>query len=123
MGFRRNAKGWAVKVVQSVRLPIRLRNFSNVRMHWSKRAAFIKEHRVTAYLMTKREDVPITVRITRFGPKKMDRDGNISSMKGVIDGIADRLKVDDGDERINWQYGQQICHGYSVLVEFLREEE
>lgn len=111
-----------MKVVQSVRLPLRLRNFSNVRMHWAKRASFIKEHRLTAYLMTKREDVPITVRITRFGPRKMDIDGNVSSCKGVIDGIADRLKIDDGDERITWQFSQQVSQGYSVLVEFLRDE-
>lgn len=112
-----------MKVVQSVRLPIRLRSLSNVRMHWAKKAALIKEQRLAAYLMTKREDVPVTVRITRFGPKKMDRDNNISSMKGVIDGIADRLKLDDGDPRIDWKYDQQICRGYSVLVEFLKPEE
>lgn len=111
-----------MKVVQSVRLPLQLRNFANVRMHWAKRASLIKEYRLTAYLMTKREEVPVTVRITRFGPRKMDEDGNVSSMKGVIDGIADRLKLDDGDERISWEYAQQICKGYSVLVEFLRDE-
>lgn len=112
----------AVKVVQSVRLPLRLRSFANLRLHWRKKASIIKEHRLTAYLMTKREDVPVTVRITRCGPRKMDRDNNISAMKGVIDGIADRLKVDDGDERINWEYGQQVAQGYSVLVEFIQDE-
>jgi hypothetical protein len=108
-------------VVQSVRLPIRLHSLQNMRWHWATKAKIIKGHREAAYLACRREDLPITVRVTRYGPRKMDRDNNISSMKGLIDGIAQRLQADDGDERITWIYEQGIAKGYSVTVEFIRE--
>jgi hypothetical protein len=102
----------------TVLLPLRLVSEPNVREHWSKRAKRAKGHR-SAALAVPRSPLPCTVRVTRVGPRAMDRDNNIASMKHVIDGIADRLGVKDNDPRITWDYAQDTGRGkpYAVRIE------
>lgn len=45
----------------------------------------------------------------------MDSDGCVGSFKAIRDGIADALGIDDGSERIRWNYEQ--CPGGEVGVE------
>lgn len=62
---------------------------------------------------------PCTVRLTRVGPKRLDADNLAGSFKHVQDEIARQLGVDDGDERIKWEY-EQVAVGkrvYQVRVE------
>jgi hypothetical protein len=47
------------------------------------------------------------ITLTRIAPRKLDTDNLVSACKGVRDGIADTLGVDDGDERITWKYAQR----------------
>jgi len=50
--------------------------------------------------------VPCTVRLTRIGPKSLDADNLAGSFKHVQDAIAKLIGIDDGDERIKWEYAQ-----------------
>ncbi len=52
--------------------------------------------------------VRLVITVTRIGPRKMDRDNNIASLKASIDGIADAIGIDDGNERITWVYAQEV---------------
>jgi len=51
-----------------------------------------------------------------FSGRRMDSDGLAISFKGVRDGLAVAMGIDDGDERIEWQYDQQIGKEYSVSI-------
>lgn len=85
---------------------------ANVRCHWATRARRAKHQRRAAY-WTAREAIqglkiapPIRVDITRVGVRFLDSDNLAGACKGVRDGIADALRIDDGDERIQWTYAQ-----------------
>lgn len=54
--------------------------------------------------------------LTRVGPKKLDSDGVVSSLKAVRDGIADALGVNDGDSTIRWTC-EQARGIYAVKVQ------
>jgi hypothetical protein len=51
--------------------------------------------------------VPAVVSLVRVSAGKMDDDGLAASCKGVRDGIADALGVDDGGRFIRFLYGQR----------------
>lgn len=51
---------------------------------------------------------PLTVTITRVGPRKLDDDNLQSACKYVRDEIANVIGVDDGNDRFyTWQYRQR----------------
>ena len=50
---------------------------------------------------------PCVITITRIGPRKLDSDNLAGSAKHVRDGVADWLGIDDGDERLTWEYAQR----------------
>lgn len=49
----------------------------------------------------------ISIVITRIGPRALDKDNAYRSAKAVTDGIADALKIDDGDDRLHWKVHQK----------------
>lgn len=118
-----------------VRLPIRTRNPLNGQMGNSRLAAIIRsraraEHRdVTRLLVANAlrwHDVapkpPFVVTLTRLSCGRMDDDGLAASMKGVRDGIASALGIDDGDTaRLRFRYAQrrgpQRVHQVECLIE------
>jgi hypothetical protein len=105
--------------VFSVSLPIRLVNVANAREHWRERRERAKAHRdIAAQALPKHllPKLPVTVTITRFGPKFMDSDGNVISAKSLRDGIASQYCVDDSSHLIEWKYGQEKGE-YGVRVE------
>jgi hypothetical protein len=103
-------------------LPIRTYNTANCRWHWAKRAKYAKQCRTHAFLATRCNGISkppsgaFAVRLVRIGKRRMDSDGLAISFKGVRDGIAAAMGIDDGDPRIEWQYGQEIGKEYSVQI-------
>lgn len=102
-----------------VSLPIRTVNTSNVREHWATRAKRAKSHRSSACMAVRVLAVArgmwahlagggrLQVRLTRVGPRELDDDGNVTSLKAVKDGVADALGLkSDKDPRIDWIYNQ-----------------
>ena len=102
-------------------LPLRTVSEANRRGHWSKHHKRHQEHRFLAAHMLQQKmplpSLPATVRMIRHGPRKLDTDNLASSMKHIRDGIADAYEVDDADERYSWQYDQEMCKEYKVVVE------
>jgi len=108
-----------VKVAFS--LPLRTVSETNAREHWAARAKRAKEQRgiacsFTAFAFEHWGNIPLTITLTRIGPRKLDSDNLAASLKHVRDGIADALGMDDGDERLTWAYAQEKGKEYSVRV-------
>jgi hypothetical protein len=104
----------------SVMIPLRTISAPNAREHWAKKAKRVKAERQAAYLMAPRGvQAPCEIKITRIAPRMMDGDNLQGAMKGVRDGIADRIGIDDGDNRLTWVYGQRKgkTKEYAVFIE------
>ena len=120
-----NAPASVVQSVLVVELPLRTVSEANVRDGWRARAKRMQEHRAVARMrlhgegwgdcrlctiLTRNGDgtgVPrLRVTLTRIGPKRLDDDNVRGALKGVRDGVADALGIDDADPRVTWRYEQ-----------------
>lgn len=88
-------------------------SLANQREHWRTRAKRAKEERWNAAMSFKsavgrwRPNLPAAVTMTRVSPGKLDDDNLRGALKSIRDGIADVLKVDDGNELVNYHYLQE----------------
>jgi len=75
----------------------------------------------TAHALCPAAAVPCVVTMTRHSAGTLDDDNLRSALKGVRDGIADRLGVDDASPAVEWKYEQAACkrgtYGVSVQIE------
>jgi hypothetical protein len=106
-------------------VPVRAVAEVNAREHWSARQKRAKDHRRVTVICARsasltRPALPLVVTLTRLAPRAMDSDNAVGACKHVRDGVADWLGVDDGDERIEWAYGQERSPHYAVRVEITR---
>lgn len=104
----------------SVTIPIRTVSGMNVREHWGKKARRVRSEREAACLIFPYGvKLPCVVTFTRIAPRELDGDNLQSSMKGIRDGVADKLGIDDRDARVVWRYQQRYGKPkeYAVLVE------
>ena len=104
-------------------IPIKAVSVANLRLHWAVKAKLAKAHRSAskaglASVAPVAPSLPLTVILTRLGPRTMDTDNLASSLKAVRDGVADWLGVDDGHPSLDWQYRQRKG-GYAVEVEVI----
>lgn len=96
---------------------------TNMRGHWSKTYRRRSTQRLAAHQRMKlchRPRLPASVLLTRVAPRKLDDDNLRGALKAVRDGVADWLGIDDGDERVSWEYAQEKDKRpryYSVKVE------
>jgi hypothetical protein len=98
-----------------VRLGLRIESVANKREHWSKKAARAKLHRSCAAASLYGTCIrgwlpvtpPVTITLTRVAPRKLDSDNLASGFKATRDGVAQWLRIDDGDERLTWVYAQR----------------
>lgn len=107
----------------SFELPLRADRNQNARGHWAidhkKRKA---EKAAVAYRLHPRHLQPLlVVRLTRIAPRLMDEgDGLAGALKGVRDGVAARLGIDDGSPLVSWEYRQEQgdpkTHGVRVEI-------
>jgi hypothetical protein len=119
-----------------VELPVRTRNPNNGQTGNSKLAAIIRGNAkakvraatfmVVAAALKRRgfkgpDLAPWLVRITRVSTGRLDpHDGLGAALKGCIDGAAEALGIDDGDEgRIRFQLEQRRGKRGQHLVEIL----
>lgn len=98
-------------------IPIRTVSALNRREHWAKRAKRVKVERLAGYISTPHVPVPCIVTMTRQGPRSLDDDNLRGALKGIRDGIAQRIGLDDADPKIEWRYGQVKARDYAVLIE------
>lgn len=102
-----------------ITLPLRTVSTANKREHWSKRAKRAKQERMVAKLKTPAGlQTPLTVKLTRFGPRTLDDDNLAISFKAIRDGIADKCNCDDGNAGLSFQYAQEKSKDYAIRIEF-----
>lgn len=95
----------------------------NARIHWTKLAKQKKQYReACAWTAKSQGATPINaarlhLTLTFYSPtkRKYDLDNALASMKSGLDGVADVLRVDDGDWSLTIQKGEGI--GGFVRVE------
>jgi hypothetical protein len=105
-------------------LPVRTKNSQNFPTGNTRLAAIIRtqeraRHRGCALLLTRAammrlrvsaaDLVPCVVTLTRLSAGTMDDDGLAGSCKGLRDGIAEALGIDDGSSAVKWNYAQAKC--------------
>lgn len=110
--------------------PIKTVSEANGREHWAVKNAR-KLNQQTAVMVWmgnalkgRQIALPCVVKITRIGPRKLDSDNLLSSMKGIRDEIARILKVDDGDEsKVRFDYDQMPVgiRDYGVKVKIVSD--
>lgn len=89
-----------------------LPSLANQREHWRARSKRLAMHKELAFTECRKRGAkdglfPYCVRLVRCGPRKLDSDNLQGAFKAIRDGIAKAFGVDDGDEQIEWLYGQQ----------------
>jgi hypothetical protein len=98
--------------------PMKLPSCANLREHWGKRAARAASHKKVGCIKTIAARMVFTpwptggvwcVHLRRHGVRLLDSDNLASAFKGIRDGVAVALDIDDGDPRIEWLYGQDKC--------------
>lgn len=101
----------------SALLPMALPSCANLREHWAVRAKRVKGQRLAATFALRamvgdvraelQAGARLVVTLTRVAPRQLDDDNLASAFKGVRDGVADVLGIDDRDTRVAWRYEQE----------------
>jgi hypothetical protein len=96
----------------TIALPLRVFSEMNARTHWSVRHRRLSAHRALVRMRLAAErawppSFPVEVTLTRIAPSELDGDNLQSGCKGLRDGIADALGVDDRHPGIAWRYAQR----------------
>jgi hypothetical protein len=92
----------------STTLPLKTVGGLNAREHFMARSRRVKaERQAAAWVTPAGYGLPCVVRLTRLSSGTLDGDNLLGALKGVRDGIADKLGVKDNDPRIQWQYAQE----------------
>lgn len=111
-------------------LPLLTVSEANMREHWAVKAKRKKQHTQVAAMLTRsafsgvvgKPPLPLCITLTRHGKRRLDPDNLAGSFKGIQDGIAKALGVDDGDERLTWVYDQRKgCVDLGVRVSIERK--
>lgn len=91
-------------------LPLEIPSVANLREHWAAKAERVKAQRKAAMLKCPKWTAGpvLVVTLTRVAPRELDSDNLASAMKGIRDGIAARLGVDDGSKLVEWRYAQEV---------------
>ncbi len=84
---------------------------ANSHTHWRLRQKRAKDQRSAAKRALgpdiKGPPPPYVITLTRIGPRTLDDDNLAGAFKHVRDGVADWLRIDDGDKRLSWRYEQR----------------
>ena len=100
-----------------VHFPIRADVTLNSRAHWSHKARKAREHKdIVGWMLKNRAPPtpPFVIRLIRVGPRRMDQDNFVTSLKAVQDGVAAWIGIDDG--KLTWEY-EQLSGPYGVIME------
>ena len=97
------------------------------REHWREAWIRHKKQKEKVYLLSRAEiskvQLPCNVKLIRLGPRELDWDNMVISLKYVRDACAELITGDyvpgraDGDKRIKWDYDQEKSKEYGVKIE------
>lgn len=116
--------GWSVTLI----VPCRVKSEANQRCHWAERRKRFKEQEdalrlvmSAAWLADWIPDLPLRITWMHVG-RRFDSDNLAGAFKGLRDCLATLFDVDDGDERITWEYQQRAGKsGVEVTIEPRKE--
>jgi hypothetical protein len=101
-------------------IPLRTSGGLNSREHHHARSRRVKaEREAGCYVTPAGFPLPCVVTLTRESSGTLDDDNLPGALKGVRDGIADKLGIKDNDPRVAWRYGQAKVpqQRYGVRIE------
>jgi hypothetical protein len=123
-----------------VKIPIKTVSEANKREHWTmpykrakKQKEIVKLYLGQAIMQQAPEIVkmrPLTIKLTRIAPRKLDGDNLQMSMKSIRDSVVSLFypenlpgRGDEDNEEFTWLYDQKrgTAREYSVLVEILKK--
>lgn len=96
--------------------PIKIVSEANNREHWAVKMKRKQAQQIEMDYYWKQAfkglkvDLPVVVHFTRLGFKKLDDDNLRHGHKGVRDHIAKLIGIDDGSDKIEFQYDQESGH-------------
>jgi hypothetical protein len=104
-------------------LPVKTVSEANVSCHRMVRAKRAREQRRMSrgwlgVCGRPLPQLPVTIIIDRFGPKRLDKDNLQRALKACRDGAADAYGIDDADPLITWKYGQNATGPGDYSVQF-----
>lgn len=95
----------------------------NQRVHWSKKAKATKRYRAECHLLTKQAgmaapagELLVMMEFVPPDSRRRDLDNLLSSCKGLLDGIADALKVNDCNFVPQLRMSKETTKGGAVRV-------
>lgn len=105
-------------------VPVETPSVANLREHWTAKSGRTKKQRDAARLLCPawKQGPMLSIRLVRVSPRELDTDNLASALKACRDGIASRLKIDDGTPLVRWDYGQEKGKA-SVRVEIREVSE
>lgn len=110
----------------NVLLPIRTVSEANIREHWTRKGRRARDQRFVARILIEKAGAklvpPLVVTLTRIASRRLDDDNLARALKAVRDGVADALKIDDGDPRLTWRYAQEKGRSKEQAVRVVIEE-
>lgn len=121
----------------SVIIPIHLdlKSAANIRSNWRVKSKLDRVHRTTARMRTniKAKEIselkqPLTIRLVRHSPRKLDSDNLQYAFKSLRDGVADAVWPElshakrDSHENVVWEYGQQKNKLKYITIEIYSEK-
>jgi len=107
-------------------IPVATVSETNRHEHWRHRSRRAANQRFLARMCTQYAIIAplvsiVAIKLIRIGKRRLDTGNLAAALKHVQDGVCDALDVNDGDERISWEYGQATSPLPHVLVE-IREK-
>lgn len=100
-------------------IPGRAKSAANLREHWAVKAKRVRAERDKALKLCPKwtGEALLEVVLVRHGVRELDGDNLQAALKGIRDGIAARLRVDDGSPLVRWVYFQRTCKADEERVE------
>ena len=106
-----------MKRKMKITIPIRIHSEANLHQHWTKNHARHRKQRgaISLFLGPHKDSIklPCIITMIRIGPRFIDDDNLVYSMKSCRDYIADLLIPGlamgraDADPRLKFEYGQE----------------
>ncbi len=72
--------------------------------------------RVPSHHKRRKRKERICITLVASRRREIDDDNNVASLKPLRDAIACNLSIDDGDERVRWEYGQLETKGTEGVI-------
>lgn len=107
-------------------IPFRLPSEANISDHWTKKHKRKQQQKAVihgfCYWKLKNAKLPLTIELTRCGPKQLDYDNLVIAFKTIRDTLADIIipglrpgRADDNPD-LHFKYAQEVSKKYAIRI-------